>query len=27
MVKEINTYGGDVSKLVPANVLKRMNDV
>ena len=27
MVKEINSYGGDVSKLVPANVLKRMNDV
>jgi pantetheine-phosphate adenylyltransferase len=26
MVKEINSYGGDVSKLVPANVLKRMND-
>ena len=27
MVKEINSYGGDVSKLVPANVLKRMDDV
>ena len=25
--KEINSYGGDVSKLVPANVLKRMDDV
>ena len=27
MVKEINSYGGDVSKLVPENVLKRMNNV
>ena len=27
MVKEINSYGGDVSKLVPPNVLKRMDDV
>ena len=27
MVKEINSYGGDVSKLVPANVLKMMDDV
>ena len=26
MVKEINSYGGDVSKLVPPNVLKRMDD-
>lgn len=27
MVKEIDSYGGDVSKLVPSNVLKRMRDV
>ncbi|MBL6837058.1 MAG: pantetheine-phosphate adenylyltransferase [Candidatus Actinomarina sp.] len=27
MVKEINSYGGDVTKLVPQNVFKRMNDV
>ena len=26
MVKEINSYGGDISKLVPPNVLKRMDD-
>ena len=27
MVKEIYSYGGDVSQLVPSNVLKRMRDV
>ena len=27
MVKEIDSYGGDVSKLVPENVLKRMKNV
>ena len=26
MVKEIDSYGGDISKLVPQNVLKRMQD-
>ena len=26
MVKEIDSYGGDISKLVPQNVLKRMKD-
>ena len=26
MVKEIDSYGGDISKLVPENVLKRMQD-
>lgn len=26
MVKEINSYGGDISKLVPPNVLKRIDD-
>lgn len=27
LVKEIHSYGGDVSELVPANVLKRLKDV
>lgn len=27
MVKEIDSYGGDVSKLVPENVFKRMKNV
>ena len=26
MVKEIDSYGGDISKLVPKNVFKRMRD-
>ena len=26
MVKEIDSYGGDISKLVPKNVFKRMQD-
>ena len=26
MVKEIDSYGGDISKLVPQNVFKRMQD-
>jgi len=27
LVKEIHSYGGDVSELVPSNVLKRLKDV
>jgi phosphopantetheine adenylyltransferase len=27
MVKEIHSYGGDISSLVPKNVLEKMNNV